>query len=850
MRSCYALAFLLCAFLPATSLRAQCSLTNATSCVCQTSGQTTCDLLPDLTISWFALQNYAAGPNEYSQTATSNAGRLRITGSTPNIGHGPLEVRTQNNAGQRRFVCGTDTFTVSQSQTNFICPNGADPKQIIYQNVYRKVGNQMQRWERMAGSMTYHAAHSHYHVNDWTTMTLRLEQAGEPNPLNWPIVATGAKIGFCLMDYGTCTTYNGHCRTSQEYGGGTTLVTSQFPNQGLSGGYGCGTNIQGISVGRTDIYSESLDMMWIILMPNLCNGNYWIVSDVDPTNVFLEENEENNWTAIPFTLTQQRPNGSGGTAGIFAPNGLSAPAGGTVTLQATPGNSYLWSNGATTRSIMVGQAGTYSVQVTQPCGVLQSAPVTVSFHAAPAPPVAPGTTVIGPASAELTASGAGQEFIWYDAAVNGQQLGTGSTFTTPVLNNSTTYHVSTRLTVPGVSANVGKTNITGAQNANNARQWTLFDAYEPFVIESVKVYATGNGERHFVLVDNTGSLLAEKVVYVPAGTHRVDLDFQVPAGTAHRITAFDDNTEIVLALHRDDSGVNYPYAIGSLGSITGSTAGGSFYYYLYDWEVRTPDVVMESPRTAATVTVTQGVVVAPRIFLEGPYTSATGMMSDALRVGGYIPATEPFTALGFTHAGDGGGEVLNPALLTVTGADAIVDWLLVELRSNVNPSQVIATRSALVKRSGHVVAADGGPVRFPVQNGPYHVAIRHRNHLACMTAAPVSLGSVALSIDFTAPATATWGTAARKVAGPVMLLWMGNVVADGTLKYTGAANDRDPILAAVGGLAPTNTVNGYHQADSNLDGVVRYTGGNNDRDPILANIGGVVPTNTLPQQLP
>ena len=71
------------------TLVAQCTTTNATSCQCQNTSQTNCDLLPDITISWYALQNYAGGPNEYSQTGNGvNNGRLKVTGSTPNIGHG------------------------------------------------------------------------------------------------------------------------------------------------------------------------------------------------------------------------------------------------------------------------------------------------------------------------------------------------------------------------------------------------------------------------------------------------------------------------------------------------------------------------------------------------------------------------------------------------------------------------------------------------------------------------------------------------------------------------------------------------------------------------------------------
>ena len=828
-------------------LSAQCTLTNATTCVCEQPGQSNCDLLPDMTISWYGLQNYAGGPNEYSQ---ANSGRLRISGSTPNIGHGPLEVRTQDQNGQRRFVCGTDTFNVSQGQTSFSCPNGQDPKQIIFQNVYKKVGNSMQPWERMAGSMTYHAAHGHYHVNDWTTMTLRLQEAGEPDPLKWPIVASGAKIGFCLMDYGSCTYYNGHCRSSQEYGGGDVLNTSMFPNQGLYGGYGCGTNVQGISVGRTDIYSESLDMMWINIMPDLCNGQYWIVAEVDPTNVFLEEDDDNNWTAIPFNISQQRANGSGGTAGIYAPDGLRGPAGSTIRLEATPGNSYLWSNGATTRVIDVAQGGSYSVQVTQPCGVLQSGAVQVAFDQVPPPPVGNGATVEGPASAQISATGTGEEILWYDAPDGGSLLATGSIFDTPLLSENTTYYASTRSIDEGEEVFGGKTDLSGAQTNTSVKQWLYFDAYEPFLLRSVKVYATGNGERHFVLTDNTGSLLAEKVAYVPNGTHRVDLDFQVPAGTDLRITAFDDNTEIILALHRDASGVSYPYALGDLGAITGSSAGGGYYYYLYDWEVATPDVILESARTPVPVTVNEAVTLQPVFLLEGPYNAGSGLMNDALRVNGLIPATEPFTALGFDHAGDGGGETLDPALLQITGPSAIVDWVLVELRDPIDPSLILATRSALLQRNGQVVAPDGGTIRFPLPEGNYHVALRHRNHFGCMGQAPIALSATPTLFDPTDPATPVWGTEVLKTVNGERVAWMGNALRDNQLKYTGASNDRDPILQAIGGVIPTNTSTGYSTVDVNLDGWVKYTGANNDRDPILVNIGGIAPTTVRAEQLP
>jgi hypothetical protein len=83
-----------------------------------------------------------------------------------------------------------------------------------------------------------------------------------------------------------------------------------------------------------------------------------------------------------------------------------------------------------------------------------------------------------------------------------------------------------------------------------------------------------------------------------------------------------------------------------------------------------------------------------------------------------------------------------------------------------------------------------------------------------------------------------------------MALWMGDVNGDDAIRYTGAFNDRDPVLFVIGGTVPTNTVSGYLSEDVNLDGTVKYTGPFNDRDPILQNIGGSVPTNVKVGTLP
>lgn len=245
--------------------------------------------------------------------------------------------------------------------------------------------------------------------------------------------------------------------------------------------------------------------------------------------------------------------------------------------------------------------------------------------------------------------------------------------------------------------------------------------------------------------------------------------------------------------------------------------------------------------------------VAVRAFLEGPYDAGTGLMNDGLRALGGFPMVEPYSALGYTHQG-GGGEFVFPQVLTTSGPDAIVDWVVVELRDALDPTVVVASSSALLQRDGDVVRTDGtSALAFELAPGPYHVAVRHRNHLGAMTDATVALGPTPAVVDMTSSLTGTYGTDARRsITGlfPARALWAGDVRFDGNVKYTGADNDRDAVLTAVGGVVPTNTGSGYHQADVDLNGEVKYTGSGNDRDVILENVGGVVPTNVRMEQLP
>lgn len=586
------------AFLSPIVVSAQCTTTNATDCACADGISTDCDLLPDITISWFALENYLSGPTEYSQTGNGvDNGRLRVTGSTPNIGYGSFTVRGQDDSGNKFFVCGTDT-------TNFdpgVCPDGTSPKQLLIQRIYHKSGNTMSYTDRWTGAMTYHPTHGHNHVNDWAYMTLRLEDPNEPDPRNWPIIGNGAKLGFCLMDYGTCPYYDGHCRDDNTvYQQGTNLNNStDFPNYGLGGGaYNCSPIEQGISSGYTDIYSENLDGMWINIPPGTCNGDYWIVAEADRNNDFLESNENNNYTAIPFTLTQQST--SNPIANITSNKGTAICQGDDVTLTATAGLSYLWNTGATTQSITVSAAGTYTCDVTMYCGV---APTTFTLAVDPiagTPSVSADPTICSGQSTTLTATG--NSIHWFNSSQI--EVGTGPSFTTPSLTSTTQFYAQDFSSVVPVTDEVGPNDNTigGGGNLNTNAQYLIFDVNQPVIINSIKVFSDVTaGNRTIMVLDNGGNMVQGGTFFIDnTGEQIIPVNFSVPVGTNYEMRV----TSTTVDLYRNNAGVSYPYndASGAV-TITNSSAGASFYYYFYDWQISIEGSQCPGPQAMITVNV-------------------------------------------------------------------------------------------------------------------------------------------------------------------------------------------------------------------------------------------------------
>ncbi len=248
------------------------------------------------------------------------------------------------------------------------------------------------------------------------------------------------------------------------------------------------------------------------------------------------------------------------------------------------------------------------------------------------------------------------------------------------------------------------------------------------------------------------------------------------------------------------------------------------------------------------------ILVSPKVFLSGAYDDGTGLMTDDLRTGvnagntRLIPDAEPYTGLGFTHIGGGGETVSNPAtVFAVTGNDAIVDWVFVELRDAADSTTVLATRSALVQRDGDVVDVDGtSAVSFEIVADDYYVAIRHRNHLGVMTANTQALSSTTTTVDFTTltPAAiydSSAGTVLERneVTTGTYALWSGDANQDRTVFVN---TDVDAIVARVqndpGNFFATLSFEstGYYQEDVNMDGKVGAITQDNDVDVVTGAV--------------
>lgn len=220
-------------------------------------------------------------------------------------------------------------------------------------------------------------------------------------------------------------------------------------------------------------------------------------------------------------------------------------------------------------------------------------------------------------------------------------------------------------------------------------------------------------------------------------------------------------------------------------------------------------------RAAGNIQVSEGFInpiilsisVNPKVFLQGPYMNPVtgGLMNDDLRTG--LSTTSPYAD----------GLTCNASVFTVTGSDAIVDWVLVELRDAADRTIVIESRSALLQRDGDVVDMDGtSAVLFTSPAASYYVLVNHRNHLGILSATSIAVaGSTAVDLSAN-PAAVFGGNNAVTNMGGIYAMYSGDFDGNGQVQNSDATG----VLLLLGS-------SGYLAADMDMNGQVQNTDINN-----------------------
>jgi hypothetical protein len=262
------------------------------------------------------------------------------------------------------------------------------------------------------------------------------------------------------------------------------------------------------------------------------------------------------------------------------------------------------------------------------------------------------------------------------------------------------------------------------------------------------------------------------------------------------------------------------------------------------------------------------VCLTPKAYLQGALLGVdlpNTLMRDDLRAKNLIPTTSPYLG-GLTTA-----NTTTSLVLATTGANAIVDWVFVELRSGTDSTLIVDSRSALIQRDGDIVDVDGtGSVIFSLANtGQYYLVVKHRNHLGVMSAKN-AMSNICKVIDFQMVATHNFNKDSLNIINQPQVIvqqgkamWAGNALEDNNIIYQGSANDVIAIylqvINATGNLfvSPSYKLKGYYTGDIDMNGETIFQGTGNDVEFIYQNVlknhpGNILGLNyfIIKQQLP
>jgi hypothetical protein len=323
------------------------------------------------------------------------------------------------------------------------------------------------------------------------------------------------------------------------------------------------------------------------------------------------------------------------------------------------------------------------------------------------------------------------------------------------------------------------------------------------------------------------------------------------------------------------------YYIESNGNFTFTPNAGFFGQSSFAYTVCDNNPVQKCAKATVYIYVIKDLTLQIRAYLEGALTNNNNakasdgrpLMRDNLRQSNftganYLPELDPYSfntefvqvASRYSHKGPGNiperCQIAQPVqVFGVTGQNAVVDWVFVELRSASDSTQVVATRSGLIQRDGDIVDVDGiSPLAFPLVGADsFYVVVRHRNHLGVMSLKKCSKDL----IDLTRTDMAVFDFGSRLNNGfdytglgrkcdiqpGYCAMWAGDFDGDGKLKFINPNDDQNVLFFDVFAY-PENQLNsanfnfgyGYLQGDFDMDSKAKYDNPNDDKNLLFSQI--------------
>ncbi|MBP9210019.1 MAG: CRTAC1 family protein [Saprospiraceae bacterium] len=271
-------------------------------------------------------------------------------------------------------------------------------------------------------------------------------------------------------------------------------------------------------------------------------------------------------------------------------------SGTSIELGVNPPGNVQWSTGKNSESIIVDHTGFYFAVSQGFCGPVHSD--TLRLLMAPRiddPEVKPDTLRFR-RPAVLTSQDDSTR--WYNAPSDSTPIHTGRVFISDTIGESRSFWAENHQSFEYPSVRGGlliPEYESSPYHASFLNNQMVFDVYEDLVLDSVTLYTGFPGERTIDLLDALGKRIATRDVVLSSGKNQVYLGFAISAAPqSYLLTTNQEKNLLVFGensprLYRSDKGFYYPFFIEDKLRIVSSDKGDSYYYYFYDWVIRSKD---------------------------------------------------------------------------------------------------------------------------------------------------------------------------------------------------------------------------------------------------------------------